>query len=451
MSGDYSQGISGPDGRFTLNGLTPGGQYVVYADAVRSRNSYPTVSPVILPGTEEFYNGVNESGNGLKDDPCSSTAITAVPGQSSDASISFNAVKNGPSLITFGQGSNLTDISGDGTIAVGLGIGQPSASFRWTKETGIVNIGGNGGITRISPEGTHIVGSVSSGSAFWTGGTAWNPIPLASTGVPCPASGMATAGVSSGGAAVAGSVNAGACGTQRAALWTAATGTVVLPVPAGTSISRANHISADGNTVVGRYSKPNPGGFSNAGAIWVNGQFISIYSPEQPTIGEAHAVSADGSVVFGQGMGSDRSAWRWTQAGGIQRIGVLPGFTANPLDASDNGNVLVGTHTALTTRVPFIWIQQLGMVNLHDFVQAQGTYLGPYLLSTPTAVSGNGSVVAGWSLFDFTSWVLDMKKVVITHAPPGNPTKTKTLVVGFDSLADHLNHGDTIGITYRNN
>lgn len=291
MSGDYSRGELGPDGRFTLNGLTPGSQYVVYVDAVRSPNSYPTVSPFILPGIEEFFNGSNESGNGLTDNPCSATAVTSVAGQNNNASISFNAVKNGPSLTLLPRSTNITDLSRDGKIAVGTGIAIGSPSFRWTKETGFVDIGGGGGVTRISPEGGHIVGSIflngpaQTTTAFWNGGTNWIRIPNAPTGIVCPSSELTTWGVSSNGEAVAGSVYDGTSARQRPYRWSAATGTVILPVPDGTTIARANHISADGNTVVGRYT--NPGVVNNGGSIWVNGQFVSLFTPANPTIGEA--------------------------------------------------------------------------------------------------------------------------------------------------------------------
>jgi uncharacterized membrane protein len=220
-------------------------------------------------------------------------------------------------------------------------------------------------------------------------------------------------------------------------------------VPDGTTQSRSNQISGDGNTVVGWYSRS---GLNRGGAIWVNGEFQSLWSAALP-VGEALSATPDGSIVVGQGIGTNRSAWKWTAAGGIEPIGTItsqPNLNGVALDISEDGKVIVGFAGGGNTRIPFIWTQELGLVNLQDFLQAQGTYLGPYVLSTPTATSGNGSTIAGWSLYDFTSWVLDMNHVVITHAPPGNPGKAKTMVVDFDSLADHLRHGDTIGITYSN-
>ena len=41
--------------------------------------------------------------------------------------------------------------------------------------------------------------------------------------------------------------------------------------------------------------------------------------------------------------------------------------------------------------------------------------------------------------------VADNDKVTICHIPPGNPAKARTLSIGADSVADHLDHGDTLG------
>jgi hypothetical protein len=43
--------------------------------------------------------------------------------------------------------------------------------------------------------------------------------------------------------------------------------------------------------------------------------------------------------------------------------------------------------------------------------------------------------------------MVDMTKVNICHAPPGNPKNAHTINVPFvGTLAEHLKHGDTIGV-----
>lgn len=91
------------------------------------------------------------------------------------------------------------------------------------------------------------------------------------------------------------------------------------------------------------------------------------------------------------------------------------------------------------------------MVNLDEFLRVQGTNTAGFPLSTPTAISADGKRIGGWSPFQFKSWIVDMPKVVITHAPPGRPENAKTIVIDSADLDAHLAHGDTVGITYSNN
>ena len=89
LSGDLTQGALGPDGRYEFNGLTPGAQYVVYADAIVA-GGFSTPPRIPLPGPEEFWNGANESGDPDIDAICDVVAITSVAGSPFVADIIFN-------------------------------------------------------------------------------------------------------------------------------------------------------------------------------------------------------------------------------------------------------------------------------------------------------------------------------------------------------------------------
>ena len=76
-------------GVYTLRGLTPGAQSAIFVDGI-SEGGFST-PPAVLPGPEEFYNGVNESSNGTTDVPAQATPVTAVAGAVvDDIDIVFN-------------------------------------------------------------------------------------------------------------------------------------------------------------------------------------------------------------------------------------------------------------------------------------------------------------------------------------------------------------------------
>jgi probable HAF family extracellular repeat protein len=110
---------------------------------------------------------------------------------------------------------------------------------------------------------------------------------------------------------------------------------------------------------------------------------------------QAHAVSAEGSVVIGQGGidGPNIEAFRWTEAGGMVGLGVIEGFTieseANGISA--NGSVVVGLSRAQgpAHQEAYRWTADTGMVGLGDIP-------GGLLNSHAYDVSADGSVVVGW-------------------------------------------------------
>ena len=70
LSGDYTQGALGPDGLYTLNGLTPGADYVVYTNAI-SGGGFPT-TPAGLPLEAEEYWDLGEAPD---DDVCTMNMV----------------------------------------------------------------------------------------------------------------------------------------------------------------------------------------------------------------------------------------------------------------------------------------------------------------------------------------------------------------------------------------
>jgi uncharacterized membrane protein len=145
-------------------------------------------------------------------------------------------------------------------------------------------------------------------------------------------------------------------------------------------------ISADGSTVVGSF-----GAFRWSGDG--GRQFLAGYPMG------AKAVSADGSVVVGQYFDSARGyrAYRWTSDGGVQDLGLqsLPGGEVNPsaYAVSADGSVVAGWNG----RQAFRWSSSQGAQLLGD----------PRFVSVAMGVSGDGSILVGYSNSDLRAFIWD--------------------------------------------
>jgi hypothetical protein len=100
ISGDMTRNYS-PDaplaGVYTLRGLTPGAQYAIFVDGIMEGGF--STPPGVLPGPEEFYNGVNESNNSSTDVPNQFTPVLSVAGTVvDDIDIIFNRFTPGAPL-----------------------------------------------------------------------------------------------------------------------------------------------------------------------------------------------------------------------------------------------------------------------------------------------------------------------------------------------------------------
>lgn len=92
MSGDQTQGQVGPDGRFTINNLTPGQRYVVHIEEITS-GGYPT-TPQMMVSQGEYWN-VAEGHDPAVDAACDATPILAEAGVTRQADITFNGYLDG--------------------------------------------------------------------------------------------------------------------------------------------------------------------------------------------------------------------------------------------------------------------------------------------------------------------------------------------------------------------
>jgi probable HAF family extracellular repeat protein len=193
----------------------------------------------------------------------------------------------------------------------------------------------------------------------------------------------AASGVSADGSVIVG-VADDALGFDQAFRWTNATGTVSLGIQPNAQFSVSNAVSEDGATVVG---------FSFGAFRWTTGTGMVNLG-----FRTAADVSADGSVVVGYRIGLPDEAVLWTAAGGIQGLGHLtPESTRSEAwSVSADGSVIGGYDANNSDGHAFIWRQATGMLNLRDYLIANGVSgLDGWELNIVHAMSADGRTFVG--------------------------------------------------------
>jgi probable HAF family extracellular repeat protein len=314
-----------------------------------------------------------------------------------------------PSFVPLGADTFASGISADGSTVVGSyyspeNPGRTDGGFYWTADTGTVPIGGVGA-TGISADGTTIVGRANDAmglenAAIWRAGTDWQVLgSFTPDAAPCDPSFLSAAyGVNGDGSVIVG-LGWDGCSHAHGFRWDAVAGMTDLWSLAPPRASRANAISSDGSTIVG-WSDQKLG--FRQGARWADGAWQWLKSESGP-VGEALAVNSDGSIIVGYACGPlNQYAWYWTEDSGVQCIN---GTVAQPnqttmLALSDDGSVIGGSVRPVfgpdTDAV--LWLNY-EPVDLKQYLLAGGvSEVQSWTLGAVTAVSADGSVVAGWGI-----------------------------------------------------
>ncbi|HEY2826542.1 MAG TPA: hypothetical protein VGJ04_02995 [Pirellulales bacterium] len=232
----------------------------------------------------------------------------------------------------------------------------------------------------LSGNGTTVVGSAENsltvvGRAFrWTAGTGAQDIGPSDATLSSVANGVNADG----------SVVVGSFGnlTSEASRWTAATGAVGIGFLPGGTVSFANKVSASGSVVVGLAYDDN-GIHSIRWTAATGMQALPDPSGFGYSAG-ATDVSADGSVIVGfnankDGVLSADRAYRYTDAGGYQDLGVQPGFLRSVASAvSGDGNTVVGFSQLDpaafgTVTGVYRWTQSTGLVRCSSMMKPAPT------------------------------------------------------------------------------
>ncbi len=292
-------------------------------------------------------------------------------------------------------------LSSDGTTVTGLtsDFGAGGRAFRWTATGGMENLGmlaGDSGSegNAVNSDGSVIVGRSNTSSngarAFrWTAAGGMQNLGTLPGG-----SRSISNGVSGDGSAVVGYSQSSSA--YRAFRWTAQDGMQSLGVLPGGVDSFAFGMSADGSVVVGSGDTPQ---YSSTSFRWTSTDGMQALG----VLGEANAVSADGSTIVGASNGQ---AFRWTSAGGMQGLGVLPGDVgANATAVNGDGSIVVGrSNDGVGGQRAFLWTGTLGMVDLSSYLASLGvTTAGD--LQRATGISADGSAIAGFT-GDYRGWIV---------------------------------------------
>lgn len=291
-----------------------------------------------------------------------------------------------------GNSSGATGVSADGTAVAGsatIAGDSTSHAFRWTRAGGMQDLGtlaefaGSDGFA-ISADGTAVTGSSWIYAFRWTvaGG-------MENLGTFGWASAVGRA-VNADGSAVAGYVRDENPVHILAFRWTGDLQDIG-HLPGGTD-AQAYAISADGSVVAGAGIAE----FGERAFRWENGSMQDL-GPFLGGYSWAYGISADGAVIVGVGGYPSVHAFRWTSAGGFQDLGVPEGCRASGAFAISGDGAAVTGWIALSEggSRPALWRQELGMVDLHEYLTAAGVDLTGWILSSATGLSSDGSAICG--------------------------------------------------------
>lgn len=291
--------------------------------------------------------------------------------------------------------SEATGVSADGRVVVGTSRAGSPRAFRWTRESGMQDLGDLGGGlalgTAISADGQTLVGYTSDaqGRLF---GFRWRNGQLTSLGALTSVLWSEAYGVSADGSVIAG--HAWGFSNFTAVRWN--NGVIQnLGTLSGAIASRAWGVSGDGRVVVGAAFFPSQG-FPEARAVrWVNNSIQQLGAVAGYRRSWAFAASADGSVVVGYAYPDDNASptisIRWVN-GQAQNLGWLPASSADGSIAygvSGDGTIVVGSSDGRAYR----WTPATGMQNLNTVYAA--LLADGSRLHSANAISPDGRYIVG--------------------------------------------------------
>ena len=288
------------------------------------------------------------------------------------------------------------------------------AAGRWTEADGMQLVPGSketGGDVRVNAAGDTVFAQIADETGVsWA--SRWRVGDAAATRLTggldigkCDSTGTSLYDIGQDGKIVVGlAYRASPCKSPFAFRWTESTGFQSL---GGLGPwTRATAISEDGSTVVGWNDQH--GVFAGRQGVWWHRgrQTFASPSPGAPKgfWSEAHDVSLDGSVIAGAMAGKDRRPWIATRTGERRLLGILevPAVRGNGSGGyvtvlSSDGRAAFGFWGFGFDRRQFVWTEALGLVDLAEFLHAQGAdHASTFTFAAPTGITPDDKFLVGF-------------------------------------------------------
>jgi len=281
-------------------------------------------------------------------------------------------------------------ISGNGSTIVGESWFESSGNhaYRWTPGGGYQDLGHLGGGSAVA-YAANLDGSVIVGQSYVTtfslAAFRWV---LGSGMQELPF--YSAAGVSADGSVVVG----------MNIRWTAPDQVQFLGFLGGNNYTTAHGVSADGSVVVGA-SETSPSRYLHA-FRWTQAGGMQDLGVTDGLESVAWGVSANGQVVYGEARDEDFfwRAFRWTASEGMDDLGTLGGPMSTVHGSNADGTILVGKSlidSGSASLRAFRWTPQGHMDDLKEELQREGVEgIEDWILYVAADISDDGNVIAGW-------------------------------------------------------